>query len=369
MAHKITDLEVFWVGTPLPNPVSDATSYTITSSSMMVVRLTTNEGFSGYGMTFSMNIAATLAEFITRVLKPAVIGKDPMCNEVIWQSMMRAMGYAGHRGMPTSALSAVDIAVWDLKGRILGLPIFKMLGGENRMAKAYASGGWTSMSTEEMTEEAELRVSEGYSVIKIKVGVEGGANPREDVRRVEAVRRAVGDDLEIIVDANGIWEPATAIRFAEMIKDYDISVFEEPVSSDDVSGLRDVRRATGMAVGTGENAYTRFAVRELVTGEAVDVIQSDISRTGGFTEMQKISAITEAWNMRFAPHAWEFAGAHLLSAARHGLYLEKVITQEPIFKKVMFDYPETKNGFYEIPDKPGLGLEFDLDFLRRSNQL
>ncbi|MDR3231581.1 MAG: mandelate racemase/muconate lactonizing enzyme family protein [Synergistaceae bacterium] len=364
MSHSVNGVEVFWVTTPLDAPVSDS-SFTIRNSGMVVVRVTTDSGLSGYGTTFSV----ALAEYMHKTLKPVVMGKDPICVEDIWNDMRGAVRSAGRKGLALLAISTLDIALWDLRGKILGLPIYKLLGGSKRFIPVYASGGWLSYSMEQTLEEARKNVADGYSVIKIKIGADGGRNLRADVKKVEAVRGAVGDDVDLIVDANGIWDPATAIRFAQMVKDCNVSLFEEPVDADDIPGLRRVREATSMPVATGENEYTKYGMRDLALGQAVDVVQFDITRTGGFTEMQKISAIAQAWNLKLAPHAWEFISAHLMSVAPNALYQEKLSIQERIFKKAIFDYPLPKNGVYEIPDKPGLGVEFDLDFLQKNNQL
>jgi L-alanine-DL-glutamate epimerase-like enolase superfamily enzyme len=364
MSFSVKDIEVFHVTTPLDAPVSDS-SFTIRNSGMVVVRVIVNPELSGYGMTFSVPVA----EYIHRTLKPVVTGRDPVCVETAWNAMRSATRSAGRKGVALLAMSAIDIALWDLRGKILGLPIYKLLGGSNCLIPVYASGGWLSYTLEQTVEEAKKNVADGYRTIKIKIGAEGGKNLRADVKKIEAVRSAIGDEIDLIVDANGIWDASTAIRFAQMVKDCNVSLFEEPVDADDIPGLRRVRETIQIPVATGENEYTKYGMRDLVLGEAVDVVQCDITRAGGFTEMQKISAIASAWNLRFAPHAWEFAGAHLMSDAPHALYLEKLSIQERIFQKAIFNYPLPRNGFYEIPDKPGLGVEFNLDFLQRNNLL
>ena len=367
MAHTITGLDVYSISTPIPNPVSDS-SFTIPSAGMIVVRVTTSEGLSGYGTTFSVSVPTSVPEFILKTIKPVVIGKDPHAFTDIWNAMFSAVRSVGRKGFAFSALSAVDIAIWDLRGKILGLPVFRMLGGTKRQIPTYASGGWLSWTLDETIDIMKGWVNDGYFLVKMKVGIEGGRNLKGDARRVEAIRKAIGDDVGLLVDANGIWSSADAIRFADMIKEYNILVYEEPCTADDIAGLRRVREMTGLPIGTGENEYTKYGMRDLALGEAVDVVQLDVTRAGGFTEMMKVAAIAEAWNLQLAPHAWEGISAHLLSAVSNGLFLEKLdSTQELIFKKAVHDFPLPKNGLYEIPDLPGLGLNFDQEYLESSS--
>ena len=367
MLHTITGLDVYSVSTPIPSPVSDA-NFTIFSAGMIVVRVTTSEGFSGYGTTFSVSVPTSVPEFILKTLKPVVLGKDCMAYEEIWNAMYGAVRQVGRKGFSYLGLSAIDIAIWDLRGKILGMPIFRMLGGTNRLIPTYASGGWLSWSLDKTIDIVKTWVEQGYFIIKIKVGIEGGRNLIGDAKRVESIRKAIGDDVGLILDANGVWTSPDAIRFAHMVRDCNILVYEEPCCADDIPGLRRVREMTGLAVGTGENEYTKYGIRDLVLGEAVDVVQMDIGRTGGFTEMLKVAAITEAWNLKLAPHAWEAISAHLLSAVSNGLFLEKLdSTQELIFKKAVENFPIPQNGLYEIPDLPGLGLNFDQEFLEGNN--
>jgi L-alanine-DL-glutamate epimerase-like enolase superfamily enzyme len=217
----------------------------------------------------------------------------------------------------------------------------------------------------EVAERSRECAADGYKTLKVKVGYDGGQNIRADARRVEGVRRAVGDAVELIVDANGIYDAATAIRFARAVAEYDVCLFEEPTHADDILGLRRVREATQIPIASGENEYTKYGCRDLVLAQAVDVLQFDVTRAGGFTEMAKISAITQAWNLKLAPHFWPQFSAHLMSAAPHGLYLETFPAPKgtPPDRKIITNQPPVVNGFYEIPETPGLGLAYNLDYL------
>jgi L-alanine-DL-glutamate epimerase-like enolase superfamily enzyme len=264
-------------------------------------------------------------------------------------------------------MSAIDIALWDIRGKILGQPIYKLLGGTKRLIPAYASVGFLSMPEDTVVEKSLEYVEDGYSTLKVKVGYDYGQNLRADYHRVEKVRRAVGDDIDIVVDANGIYDAAAAIRFARMAEELEISLLEEPTHADDIAGLARVRGMTGIPIAAGENEYTKYGCRDLLCADAVDVLQFDITRAGGFTEMTKIIALSQAFNKKFAPHFWPQFSAHLLSAAPNGLYLETFPTPKGVKEgdNIITNQPPVVKGHYEIPDGPGLGLTFDYEYLSR----
>ena len=284
-----------------------------------------------------------------------MIGRSPFETEVLYEENFHYMRGVGRKGLAFCAYSAVDIALWDLKGKALGMPLFRLLGGTNPNVPIYASGGWTSYSTE---------VSKGYKKIKLKVGVEGGNNPDEDVRRVAAVREAIGPDIGFMLDANNVWRAATAIQFANKIREYNIEFFEEPVFADDIPGLAEFKRGTDIPLATGEHEYTRYGVRDLFLNHAVDILQCDVTRVGGYTEMLRIMALSQAFNKAFAPHGMEHMHMHLVAAAPNGVYLEKLFMFDEVVKSVYLNAPEAVNGIMTIPEKPGLGLELNMDYIK-----
>lgn len=293
-----------------------------------------------------------------------MIGRSPFETEVLYEENFHYMRGVGRKGLAFCAYSAVDIALWDLKGKALGMPLFRLLGGTNPNVPIYASGGWTSYSTEELVAEAKMMVSKGYKKIKLKVGVEGGNNPDEDVRRVAAVREAIGPDIGFMLDANNVWRAATAIQFANKIREYNIEFFEEPVFADDIPGLAEFKRGTDIPLATGEHEYTRYGVRDLFLNHAVDILQCDVTRVGGYTEMLRIMALSQAFNKAFAPHGMEHMHMHLVAAAPNGVYLEKLFMFDEVVKSVYLNAPEAVNGIMTIPEKPGLGLELNMDYIK-----
>lgn len=367
MKHTIRKIDVHLVSTQAKGNFTDATRK-VDRVGYTIVRVTTDQGLEGFGLTYHEVGGEATKSLILNNMAPKLIGRDPLETEVIWQEFFHYLRGVGRKGLMFCALSAIDIALWDLKGKIVGLPLYKLLGGNVTKVPVYASGGWTSYSDEELVREMKAMVDQGYTMIKFKVGVEGGRKPRRDVERVRKVREAVGPDIGLLLDANNCWDAATAVQFANRVREYDIMLLEEPVFADDIKGLARFKRGTDIPLATGEHEYTKFGARDLVLNEAADIIQVDGARAGGYTELLKIAAITQAWNLKFAPHAIENIHIHLVSAVPNALFLERLLLFEEITAQVYKDAPLPVNGHMEIPDLPGLGLELNMDFIREREE-
>ena len=365
--HRISGVEVHLVSTPITGGFADATRK-VETLGFTIVRVHTDTGLEGIGFTYHEVGGEATRLLIEKNFTPRLLGADPLQTEVIYRDFTQYLRGIGRKGLMFCALSAIDTALWDLKGKIFGLPLYRLLGGDQAEVPVYASGGWTSYSDDELVAEVAGMVEQGYDAVKFKVGVEGGRNLNRDVRRVAAVREAIGDDVTIMLDANNCWDAATGVQFANRVRDYDIAWLEEPVPADDIPGLARFKRGTDIPLATGEHEYTKFGARDLITADAVDIIQVDGARAGGYTEMMKIAAIAEAWNLRFAPHAMEYLHSHMVSAAPNGLTLERLLMFEPITNSVFVDLPQPVAGKLRIPEKPGLGLDLDLDFIRANDE-
>lgn len=362
MEHKIAKTEVYLISYEVKQGLADATRK-VENIGYTIVQLTTDQGLTGFGVTYNEVGGEATKVMIEKNIAPKLIGKSPFATEEIWQDLAQYLRGVGRKGLTYCAISAVDIALWDLKGKILGMPLYKLMGGTKSRVPVYASGGWTSYDDDQLVEEMKSFVDAGYKMIKFKVGVEGGNNIRHDVKRVEKVREAVGDKIGIMLDANNCWDSATGVRFANMVKEYDIMFLEEPTFADDIPGLKRYKRGTDLPLASGEHEYTKFGCRDLILSEAADIIQMDFTRAGGFTEALKVAGMTQAWNLKFAPHAMEHIHMHLLGAVPNALYLEKLLLFEEVTKLTYKDCPMPKNGYMDIPDRPGLGLELNWDFI------
>ncbi len=362
LAQKIGKVQVHLVASPVPEGYGDATRK-VENVGFVIVRVTTDEGLEGVGVTYNEVGGLATKDLIDNDMTPRLLNRDPLETEVIWQDFAQYMRGVARKGLTYCALSAVDIALWDLKGKLFGLPLYRLLGGDRAKVPVYASGGWTSYSDDELVEEMVNLVHQGYTMVKFKVGVEGGNNPGRDLERVRKVREAVGPATRLMLDANNCWDAATAVQFANRVKQFDILFLEEPVPADDIPGLARYKRGTDLPLATGEHEYTKFGVRDLVLNEAADVVQVDGTRVGGYTELLKVAAITQAWNLKLAPHAMEYVHSHFVSAMPNSLFLERLLIFEEVSANVFQDAPLPKDGYLEIPDLPGLGLNLNMDFI------
>jgi L-alanine-DL-glutamate epimerase-like enolase superfamily enzyme len=363
MPDAIADIQVHLVSMPVAGQLADATRK-VEALGYLIVRMTTRSGLEGIGVTYHEVGGEGTRGVIEHGIRPRLLGRDPLETEVIWTEMFHYLRGVGRKGMTFCALSAVDTALWDIKGKMLDLPIYRLLGGNRTQVPVYSSGGWTSYSDEELVAEMEDMVAQGYRAIKFKLGVDAGTNPRRDVERVRKVREAVGPDIDLMLDANNCWDAATAVQVANRVRDYDIYMFEEPVFADDIPGLARFKRGTDIPLATGEHEYTKFGLRDLLLSEAVDIVQLDGARAGGYTEMIKIAALTQAWNLKFAPHAMENLHLQLAAAVPNIAFLERLRIFEDVTAHVFKNAPMPVNGYMQVPDLPGLGLELDMDFIR-----
>ena len=363
MQQIIKEVKVDLLAAPVRYGFQDATRK-VETVGMAVVRVTTDQGLTGLGFTYHEVGGESIKDLIERYYGPKIIGRTPFETEEIWMELFHYARGVGRKGLAFCAESALDIALWDLKGKILNMPLYRLFGGTNPNVSIYASGGWTSFDDDQLVNEAKMMVERGYRAIKLKIGVNGGKDLRSDIRRCRKVREAIGPDIGFMVDANNAFYAADAVKLANEIKQYDIELFEEPVFADDIPGLRQFKQGTDIPLGTGEHEYTKWGARDLLSADAVDYLQMDATRCGGFTEMLKVAALAQAYNRPLAPHAMEFVHMHVVAAAPNGVFLERLFLFEDITKMVLKDPPQPKNGILTIPDKPGLGVELNPDYIR-----
>lgn len=362
---KITGLKVYQYADK-SNDVWDSTAH-IAGFSKMFIRLNTNyPEIYGIGIGY-LEFGYEVAQKAYKVAESAILGENPLANESIADKLFWRFRGA-RKGYAFSIMSVIDIALWDIKGKVANMPVYQLLGGSKTSLPIYSSGGWTSYTKEELVEEAVRAIEEGYDTVKIKVGYKRGAAPREDVRRVEAVRKAIGDNAGLMIDANNAWTAGEAAKFIQDVEQFDIIWFEEPTIADDYEGLAYVRSKTNIPVATGEHEFTKFGVRDLVLNKSVDILQVDVSRCGGITEMMKINSIAQAWNLRFAPHCIDLVAAHVLSASPNGMILERIRAEDGIMNAVFPDAPKPENGVLNLTNKPGLGLDADWERLEAYNK-
>jgi L-alanine-DL-glutamate epimerase-like enolase superfamily enzyme len=364
---KVKTIEVYLVSGSVTGSLADSTRK-IGKVGYVVVRMRTDDGLEGIGITYHEVGGEAIRQLIIKDLSDFIIGRDPLETEVIWEQIFHFFRGVARKGLAFCALSVLDIALWDLKGKALALPLYKLLGGNKRQVPIYASGGWTSHSEKQLIAEMQFMVNQGYTKVKMKVGVREGTAPNEDLERVKAVRTELGPNVGIMLDANNAFKSGTAKSFANRVEDCDIYFFEEPVLADDMEGLACVRQSTNIPIGTGEHEYTKYGVRDLIINKAVDIVQVDVTRCGGITEYMKIAAMTQAWNLSVAPHGMEYMHMHLVAAVPNGLTLERLLLFENVNDLVFENAPQPKNGYLDIPDLPGLGLTLNEANLKKYNE-
>ena len=366
MHDKIAKIEAYRLEHRFSNPIGDSTRV-VPYLGFIVVRVITEQGLVGTGVTYNEVGGEAIIALIEKTIAPKIIGEDPALVQYIWDIMTIDMRGIARKGLAFLGMSAIDIALWDIKGKAAALPVFRLLGSERTKIPVYASGGWTIYSEEKLLEEVSGWVKDGTTTVKMKVGVEGGNNIRRDAARVRMIRDHF-PNINLLIDANNVWDTGMALRFANMVKDCDIFCFEEPVMADDIPGLARLRQTCGIPIATGEHEYTKYGVRDLAIYGAADVIQADAARCGGYTDSLKIIALTEAFNLKYAPHCMEQIHSHLVSVARNGLFLEHLRAFDPLTYGVFPNAPRPTNGFLTLTEAPGLGLEPDMNFLKEHNK-
>lgn len=309
------------------------------------------------------SIPAGFTHIIEQNLAPVIRGENPFFVERIWDRMYRSWRKPVAKGAVIQAMGAVDIAIWDIIGKALNLPVYQVLGGFTDRIRVYAAGGYyeEGKGLKELAREMEGYVREGFRAVKMKVGGEPLA---VDVERVRAVRDAIGPKVDLLIDANNKWNAYEAIRLGRAVEKYDMFWFEEPVEPDDFAGCAEVRQALDMPVVAGENEFTRWGCRELLEARSADILNLDTVIAGGISEYRKIAALASAWHTPVAPHGNPFMAAHLLASSHNALIMETYPAIESRFNLALPLFP-VKDGYITVPDTPGLGIDPDPEVVKK----
>lgn len=354
----VDHLEVSHYKIPTDSPESDGTlQWDHTALSIVTVRA---GGVQGMGYTFA---GAETASVIHGVLAKTVRGRDAMSPTAAYMAMWQAIRNSGRPGVCSMAISALDCALWDLKARLLGVPLATLLGTVRQEIPVYGSGGFTSYSNDRLAEQLGGWAETGIKAVKMKIGRDPGRDPE----RVSVARDAIGPTTRLYVDANGAYSPRHAMAQMEMLARHDVRWFEEPVTSDNRAGLRFVREhaPSNMDIATGEYGYDPFYFLDLLKEEAVDVLQADIGRCGGVTAFMQVAAMCQAFNMPLSAHTAPALHAPVACAAipftEQEYFYDHVRIEQMFFDGV----PALKDGALHLDlSRPGNGLE-----LRRSDAM
>ena len=293
---EITDVRLDMYKWPREVPITNGL-YTYTHNLLNIVVVETDDpNITGIGLAGGIEASPEVGEAFIGHFKKMLVGMDPLDNERIWREMWRPK-LVGRRGISTRILGGIDIALWDIKGKVAGLPVYKLLGGYTDRVDTYVAGGYyeEGKGLKELAAEMAENVELGARAVKIKVG----AVPiNEDIERVRVCRETIGPDVRLMVDANNAYRHYEAIEFARKAEKYDLFWFEEPVEPDDYIGQREITRATSVPVAAGENEYTRYGFRDMIDHRAVDILQPDALVLGGITEFMKVCALSPSTRPR-----------------------------------------------------------------------
>lgn len=367
---KITRLTTHLVHCPIPEEhrVRSGAGLKLARQAAFI-EIETDEGISGIGPASFGSASVDLfivQSVVERAIAPMLVGRDPAAIEAIWNDIYYGVvtRVLGHRGMGVAVLSGIDIALWDIKGKAAGMPVYELLGGPSiDRVRCYGSSiYWSSPSAAAAT--ARDFLDEGFGAVKLKIGVD----VQQDLDSLAAIREEVGPDVDIMVDANQNYSADMAIRVGRELEKYNVLFFEEPIPIDDVAGHKHVADALDTRVATGENLYTRWGFLPFITERAADVVQPDASRTGGISEAKRVADLAAAFHSYSAPHTFSdaysvLANLHVMASTSNTIILELDRTYNPLMTELVGEPIRPADGYLELPTAPGIGLTLNRDFL------
>jgi L-alanine-DL-glutamate epimerase-like enolase superfamily enzyme len=374
---------VKWRGktVPLPphfctNPMDvlglpEASMQTFTFHGWLVVEIFTDDGHVGIGN--AALAPETTKQVIDLYLKPLLIGQSPWDSEFLWQHMYRKTMAFGRKGIGMVAISALDIGLWDLRGKSAKQPVYRLLGGRTKLRIPVYASRLYSVELSELTAEAQRYKNEGYKAMKLRFGwgpADGAAGMQRNLDLVRTVRETVGDDVDVMADAYMGWTLDYAKRMLPLLEPFHLRWLEEPVIPDDLHGCAELKSYARVPIAGGEHEFTLYGFNQLLQARAVDYIQFDTNRVGGITQAQKIAALAEAHSIPVVPHAGQMHNYHVVMASLNSPMAEyfpvvDIEVGNELFWYIFDGEPRAKDGFVDLDDNvPGLGLTINEDALR-----
>jgi L-alanine-DL-glutamate epimerase-like enolase superfamily enzyme len=353
---KIASLQTDIVLLPNDEPLAGFSENPNAKNPIVTLRLRTDDAIEGLGVAyFGGALTKTLRHAIDE-LGALVIGDDPLRLEGIAAKLRAAAGSAGPAGILMMAMSAIDVALWDIKGKALDQPLWKLLGGHRDRVATYASGSLRRGLTDSQAQRAaQILVQKGFKEMKTQMALPGNPTPADEVRRVRVVREAIGPDIKLMCDINQRWRPEQAIDIGSRVEDVGLFWLEDVTAADDYQGLARVTAALKTPIAGGEYIYGIAPFRQMIQNHSVDIVMIDIVRAGGVTQWMKIAGMAEAFNLPVVSHVMPEILLHLVAAIPNGLTVEYMPWMLALYEET----PAIEDGMLVLPEKPGLGLKFD----------
>lgn len=358
-SSRIRKVDAYLVDLVPERPRTDAIQ-TFSKQETIFVDIETDDGLSGTGYSYTIGTGGrAVLELLRTDLVPLLAGEDAGQIEAVWQKLFWATHGTAVGAITSLALAAVDTALWDLRGKALRQPLWKLAGGSRRLVPLYdTEGGWLHLPIEELVESALRSKSQGWGGVKLKVGK---PQPYEDLERLRAVREAVGPKLDLMVDANQSLTYAEARRRAHLFEELDLYWFEEPLPAEDLTGHVRLAGVTSIPIAVGESLYSPSHFREYLAAGGAGIVQPDVARVGGITPWLKTAHLAETFNVKVAPHFLMELHVSLAAAVPNALYVEHI----PQLRRLTHREIEIVDGMAVAPDAPGLGIDWDREVIRR----
>lgn len=351
---KITDFKTRVVKLPREDgPLNDAPG--VITASFVTLQLMTDEGVEGIAYAGYVNgLLVPALKATLDALAAQTIGSDPLDTEAVSVRLLRLGGSGAPAGLVTRCAAAIDVALWDIKGKALGQPVYKLLGGFRDTVPAYASGHlWRTYDLKALAETAPRLVEQGHRAMKFRMGAEDSA--AKEIARMRVMREAVGDDIDVMLDINQGWDVNQAITIGRELARYNLYWLEDPIHHQDYDGMARIADALDTPIATGEYHYGIVPFRHMLEKRSLDIVMVDLLRVGGLTGFMKVAHMAEAFNLPVVSHLATEVLVHAIAAIPNGLWVEHMPWTFAMFKEV----PAVANGLMRVPQRPGLGLEFD----------
>ena len=354
---KIASYEATTLLVPEDDPLANMPEEAGRKRPIVILRLRTDSGIEGIGVTLYGGKMSGSLRTAVEELAALTVGEDPLRIEKIVAKLRAGTGDAcGPGGIFTLALSAIDVALWDIKGKALDQPLWKLLGGHRDRVPTYASGSLRRGLTDDQAQRAaRILLQKGFREMKTQMGLPGNPTPAEEVRRVRVVREAIGPDIKLMCDINQRWRPEQAIDIGNRVEDVGLFWLEDVTAADDFPGLARVTAALKTPVAGGEYVWGIVPFRHMIEARSVDIVMIDLARVGGVSQWMKVAGMAEAFNLPVVSHVMPEMLVHMVAACPNGLTVEYMPWMLALYEET----PAIENGQLVLPTKPGLGLKFD----------